>query len=144
MHIFSRISLVQDTKSTYNSIFSFESKSNHYDHRVTLFTTKNKKKIIRTFKRFSKSMTKTRQIMPQAMCRHMVGGITHLTCCVTQQNRDAEKNEITQNDERGKLTDSTRTTQSPHPTAQSINVFDVCHFLSFCDLILKHSGQLHK
>lgn len=47
-------------------------KPKHYDHRVKWFTTKNRKKRMRMFKRSSKRMKKTRQITPHAMCRHMV------------------------------------------------------------------------
>lgn len=55
-------------------LHSLNSKRKIYGHRVKWFTTKNKKKRIKTIKRSSKRITKIRHITPHAMCRHIVGG----------------------------------------------------------------------
>lgn len=81
-------------KSSYNLILSFKSRIKNYDHRVKWFTTKNKKKRIKMFKRSSNRMTKTRQMTPHAICRHMVRGkATFKVLCQTadQKNKENER-----------------------------------------------------
>lgn len=92
--------MFEKLKSTYSSILSFKSKSNHYDHRVKWFTTKNKKKRIKMFRRSSKRIKKTRQMTPHAMCRHMVRGkAAFKSTALCSKQREKEK--VRQDDEGG-------------------------------------------
>lgn len=125
----------------------FENTSKHYDHRVKWFTTKNKKKRIKMFRRSSKRMTKTRQITPHAMCRHMVSGKTHLRSRHVADQRCGERK--TRSDrmrEEGHQRYRFRQRELVSPPLlpnQSMRL--ICYFLSFCDPIsTEWSVQVHQ
>lgn len=79
----------------------------NYVHRVKWFTRKNKTKIIRTLKRSSKRMTKTRQMTPQAICRHIVGKRTNKDLLHMQKK--------TSSDRRGELRGKERESKTTEP-----------------------------
>lgn len=136
-----KVNVYKELNSAYISFLSFKSRINCYDHRVKWFTTKNKKKRIKMFKRSSKRITKTRQMTPHAMCRHMVWGkkatfevlrhvadqrLTHRQRegqtgwgGIVERHRGTVRERITQN--------------TPLPPNQSICL--ICHFLPCCDPI---------
>lgn len=130
-------SIFQDTKHAYNHTLRFKRRSKHYDHRVKWFTTKNKKKRIKMFRRSSKRITKTRQITPHAMCRHMVNGKTTFkvtTCGRSEIQRRGQTGQEGHQRYRFKQSERERITQSP-PLLPNQSLRLICHFLSFFDPI---------